>query len=69
MGSNTGRWACDRATLEKRARETRRWLREKMRQLNFGENYATITDGEKPHHQGYCVLVTHGGFLHLLTED
>jgi broad specificity phosphatase PhoE len=68
-GSKTGRWACDRETLEKRARDTRIWLRQKMRQLSLSENHPTTTKGEKVHVRGDCVLVTHGGFLHLLTED
>lgn len=56
-GSKSGRWACDRETIEKRARDARRWLRNLMRQL----------EGEESKHD--CVLVTHGGFLHFLTEN
>ena len=68
-GSKTGRWACDEQTLKMRARETRRWLRQKMRHLSLDENHAATRGGEKPQVRGDCVLVTHGGFLHYLTED
>jgi hypothetical protein len=68
-GSKTGKWACDRETLEKRARETRRWLREKMRQLSLSVSHATTSNREDLSTRRDCVLVTHGGFLHLLTED
>lgn len=68
-GSKTGKWACDRETLEQRARETRRWLRQKIRQLSLTGPSATNKEGEMPQTRGDCVLVTHGGFLHLLTED
>lgn len=68
-GSKAGKWACDRETLEQRARETRRWLRQKMRQLSLTGHRATNKEGEKQDTRGDCVLVTHRGFLHLLTED
>jgi hypothetical protein len=60
---------CDRDTLEQRASEVRRWLREKMRELSLNGDNLTSAEGEKAHVRGDCVLVTHGGFLHLLTED
>jgi broad specificity phosphatase PhoE len=68
-GSKLGRWACDGDILEQRARETRRRLREKMRELSLNRKHPTNSDVEKLHVRGDCVLVTHGGFLHLLTED
>jgi broad specificity phosphatase PhoE len=68
-GSKAGKWACDREALEKRARETRRWLREEMRQLGLSRSHATTSNGEDFLPGGDCVLVTHGGFLHFLTED
>ena len=68
-GSKTGKWACDRETLEQRARETRRWPREKMRQLGLSVSHATTSNGKDLPPRSDCVLVTHGGFLHLLTED
>jgi broad specificity phosphatase PhoE len=68
-GSKTGKWACGQDALEKRARETRRWLREKMRQLSLSRSHATTSNGEDFLPRGDCVLVTHGGFLHFLTED
>jgi hypothetical protein len=40
-----------------------------MRQLSLNGSSAANMDGEKLHVRGDCVLVTHGGFLHLLTED
>jgi hypothetical protein len=40
-----------------------------MRQLNLTGHRATNKEGEKQHTRGDCVLVTHGGFLHLWTED
>lgn len=68
-GSKAGRWASDEEALKSRARETRRWLREKMKELSLSDSNATVVDGEKQYIQGDCVLVTHGEFLHLLTED
>jgi hypothetical protein len=62
-GSKTGKWACDREMLEQRARETRRWLREKMRQLSLSVSHVTTSNGKDLPPCGDCVLVTHGGFL------
>ena len=47
--SKTGKWAAEAEALERRARETRRWL--------------------KARPEKEIVLVTHGGFLHYLSED
>jgi len=66
--SKTGKWACDRETLEKRVTETRRWSREKMRRLSLSRSHATTSNGEDFLPQGDCVQVMYGGFLHL-TED
>ena len=68
-GIKTGRWSCEPETLQKRAIWTRRWLREKMRDLSLRDHDVTTTPGEKPRARGDCVLVTHGGFLHFLTDD
>ena len=66
--SKIGKWAFDEKTLRMSARETRRWLREKMRQLSLDENHGATRGGRRPQVRGDCVLVTHGGFLHYLTE-
>lgn len=50
----TGRYRRNTEALAERAKDVRMWLREKCIEL----------DGE-----GDVVLVTHGGFLHFLTED
>jgi hypothetical protein len=68
-GSKAGRWASDQEALKQRARETRKWLREKMKQLSLSDSHTPIVNGEKQYIRGDCVLVTHGGFLHILTED
>lgn len=49
-----GRWAATSEAIERRAREARVWLRERGR----------CGEGE----EGDVVVVTHGGFLHFLTE-
>jgi hypothetical protein len=68
-GKKTEKWACDEETVGQRARETRRWLREKMWQLSLSVCHATTSNGRDLLPRSDCVLVTHGGFLHLLTED
>jgi broad specificity phosphatase PhoE len=68
-GNKTEKWACDEETLGQRARETRRWLREKMRQLSLSVSHATTSSGEDLPPRRDCVLVTHGEFLSRLTGD
>lgn len=47
--SKEGRWAPDRATVQKRAAKLRSWLYNRKEEI--------------------VVVVSHGGFLHALTED
>lgn len=68
-GGKTGKWACDEETVEHRARETRQWLRQKMRQLILNQSPTPNAGGHKRRIRGDCVLVTHGGFPHRLTEN
>jgi len=50
-----GRWAAEASAVEKRAKDARLWLRD----------MASKSDTEEVH----IAVVTHGGFLHYLTED
>jgi hypothetical protein len=68
-GKKTKKWACDEETLGQRARETRRWLKEKMRQLSLSVSHATTSSGEDLPPRRDRVLVTHGEFLCYLIED
>jgi broad specificity phosphatase PhoE len=52
------RWEPEMKALEKRAREARVWLRE------LGKK-----KGDTKEEEAHIVVVTHGGFLHFLTQD
>jgi broad specificity phosphatase PhoE len=56
-----GKWAPDEEAVERRARDARRLLRERMKEVS-----RALASGEVG---GDCVVVSHGHFLHVLTED
>jgi broad specificity phosphatase PhoE len=61
-------WPCGIEVWEQRAREARRWLREKMRQLSLSDSHATTSSGEGLPPRSDIVLVTHAGIVRYLAD-